>query len=58
MKGKEEKYKVVHTHRYFVGIENTQAPQGAKYVRYWNDEKHLAEAKIITKRLNDEQRSA
>lgn len=46
------RYILVHTGKNFVAVMDTEAPKGAQYVQYWNDEKHLPEATQLKDKLN------
>lgn len=49
---KNQRYTLENPHNYFIGIKDNQAPKGANYIIYWNDLKHLPEAKEMIKKLN------
>jgi len=50
---KTQRYTLENPHNYFIGIKDNQAPEGANYIKYWNDLKHLPEAKKMTENLNN-----
>jgi len=45
------RYILVNPHNYFIGIIDTLAPDGARYVKYWNDIKFMPQAKELFKKL-------
>ena len=49
---KAQRYILGNPHNYFIGIKDQEAPIGASYIKYWNDKKHLPEAKEMIKKLN------
>ena len=48
-----QRYILENPHNFFIGIKDQEAPKGAQYIKYWNDQKHLPEAKEMVKKLNN-----